>query len=315
MKPNHLLYAAVVLFIACWNSVGFHQGDEHFQIMEFANYKLGFLEKENLTWEFGEQMRPAFQPAIAFATYKFFSLFGEVNPHWMAFTLRLFSAALFLGLTVLIYRRYKTELPKKLLSWFGLLLFFHWCTIYGGIRFSGENWSGLFAGIGLLIYPIPGLQHRNNVFTPARKGPAIACFLAGVLFGLSFLLRYQMAVGVVGFGAWLLLVGKERWGRLGLTILGGLLALGFGTILDHWMYGEWVAAPWNYLRINVFEGVAATYGSRPVWAYPWLIFLRGIPPLSIIYVAAIGWFVYQYRRDPLTWLFAAFFVVHSMLSR
>jgi phosphatidylinositol glycan class B len=315
MKRTHLLLAALVLLITCWNSVGFHQGDEHFQIMEFAGYKLGFIEAELLPWEFGEQMRPAFQPALAYVAHLAFSVFGEVSPHWLTFFLRLVSAGLFLLLGVKIYRRYASVLPDNLLTWFSLLILFHWCTMYNGIRFSGENWSGMFVVFGFLLYPTPDLKSEDGIFTPSKAGPAWACFAAGLLFGLSFLLRYQMAVAVVGFGAWLLFIGRESWGRLALTIFGGILALCLGTVLDFWLYGEWVFAPWNYLRINVFEGVAATYGSLPVWAYLKLIVLRGIPPLGLIYLAAIGWFAWKYRRDPLTWLFVAFFLIHSLLSR
>jgi len=315
MSRKHLLTAAIVLLVACWNSVGYHQGDEHFQILEFAAYKAGLVEADVLPWEFGEQMRPALQPGIAYLFYQCFGLLGEAHPYWLAFFLRLISAAVFLWINVRLYRWYAPVLPNKLLPWFALLLLFHWCTLYSGIRFSGENWSGLALILGLLVYPLPKLSARKHLFTPGRGGPPWRCFAAGLLFGVSFLFRYQLALAVLGFGAWLLFVGRERWSRLGLVISGGLVALAFGTVVDYWFYGEWVIAPWHYLRINVFEGVAATFGSKPWWGYFELIFERGIPPLSLFYLAVPLWFAYRYRRDPLTWIFGVFFVVHCLLSR
>lgn len=315
MKPKHLYLALAVLLVSCWNSVGFHQSDEHWQILEFASYKLGNTPLENLAWEFGEQMRPALQPFMVYLSYRAFSVFGEVNPHWFTFFLRLVSAAMFLLIVFQLFRRYAPVFSPELKRLLGLFLLFHWVSVYVGIRFSGENWSGMLTVLGFLVYPIPATTSGKQQLTPTKNGPAWWCFAAGLLFGASFLLRYQMAVGVLGFGAWLLFVGKERWSRLALVILGGVVMLGIGAVLDYWMYGEWVNAPWNYLRINVFEGVAATYGSRPWWGYLELIFLRGIPPLGLVYLVAIGYFCWRFRRDPLSWLTIAFIIVHSILSR
>ncbi|MEM9261429.1 MAG: hypothetical protein AAGA62_17450, partial [Bacteroidota bacterium] len=315
MKQKYLGWSAIIILFACWNSVGFHQGDEHFQLLEFAGYKAGVIKSSDLAWEFGEQMRPALQPAIAYVTYRAFGLFGEVHPYWLAFFLRFVSAGLFLWVGLLLYRRHAQALPLNFRSWFALLVLFHWCTLYNGIRFSNENWSGLAFILGLLLYPSPTLKSRRYVFLPENLGTNWSCFGAGLLFGLSFLFRYQLAVAVIGFGAWLLFIGRERWWRLILVILGGSLTLGLGTLIDYWFYESWVIAPWNYLRINVFEGVAASFGSLPWWGYFKLIFERGVPPLSLLYLLVPFWFCYRYRRDPITWVFLAFFVVHSFLSR
>lgn len=315
MNWKYLGWSAAVLLFACWNSVGFHQGDEHFQLLEFAGYKAGIIAASDLAWEFDEQMRPALQPGIAYLAYRAFGLFGEVNPYWLAFFLRVVSASLFLWIGSLIYRRYAPALPQNLLRWLALLLLFHWCTIYSGIRFSNENWSGLAFVLGLLTYPIPKPSSHARIFLSEKPGTNWASFTAGLLFGLSFLFRYQLAVAIIGFGAWLLFIGKERWWRLALVVLGGIVMISLGTLVDYWFYGDWVLAPWNYLRINVFEGVAATFGTRPWWGYFELIFERGVPPLSLFYLLVPFWFCYRYRRDPITWIFLAFFIVHSALSR
>lgn len=315
MAQKHLLLAGLALLIACWFSVGFHQGDEHFQLLEFAAYKLGLIGAEQLPWEFGERMRPATQPAIAYALHRVWGVFGEVNPYYFAFLLRLLSAAGFLLLAVKVYERFAPRMPtQRLLGWLALGLLFNWCSVYSGIRFSGENWSGMAFACGLLLYPA-AVPRREDVFTPARAGGGAACFAAGLLFGLAFLFRYQVAIMVVGFGAWLLFVGRERWQRIGLVVLGGLCALAVGTLLDRWFYGEWVIAPWHYLRSNLIEGKAATFGSAPWWDYFRMVFERGVPPLSLLYLAAPLWFAWRFRRDPLTWAMVPFLLVHFLLSR
>lgn len=316
MTRKHLLLAAAALLIACWFSVGFHQGDEHYQIIEFAAYKVGLNTADQLPWEFGERMRPATQPAIAYAVYKVWSVVGDVNPYYFAFFLRLLSSGLFLWLAVRMYDRYAGRMPdQRLLRWLALGLLFNWCSVYSGIRFSGENWSGMAIAAGFLLYPFRFSDDQPTVFTPARSGAAMACLGAGLLFGLAFLFRYQVAILVVGLLAWLVFVGRERWSRVGLVILGGLVMVGLGTLLDYWLYDEWVVAPWHYLRSNLIEGKAATFGSAPWWAYFELVFERGVPPISLLYLAAPLWFMWRFRRDPLTWMMVPFLLVHFYLSR
>ncbi|TXF91231.1 hypothetical protein FUA23_03135 [Neolewinella aurantiaca] len=315
MAKKHLTLTIIALLTACWFSVGFHQGDEHFQILEFAGYKLGFIDAEQLPWEFGEQMRPATQPAIAYALYRLCGVAGEVNPYYFALLLRLLSAAGFLFLATRVYARFSERMPTgRLLSWLALGLLFNWCSVYSGIRFSGENWSAMAFAFGLLLYPA-AVPEREDTFTPAKTGGAAACFAAGLLFGLAFLFRYQVAIMVVGFGAWLIFIARERWSRLALVIAGGLIMLGIGTLLDRWFYDDWVIAPWHYLRSNLIEGKAATFGSAPVWGYFQMVFEKGVPPLSLIYIAAPLWFAWRFRRDPMTWVLIPFLLVHFLLSR
>ncbi|MFK8162486.1 MAG: hypothetical protein AB8H12_08480 [Lewinella sp.] len=342
MSRKYLIIAAVALLIACWNSMGFHQGDEHFQLLEFAAWKLGLMGQEDLTWEFAERMRPATQPAIVYAVYKVWSVFGEVNPYHFAFLLRLLSAAGFLLIAVKIWERYASVMPNaRLVKWLALGLLFNWCSVYSGIRFSGENWAGMALAAGFLLYPmgpLEGLVNReeptpnpphgrgllktlrafsknHQIFTPGREGQTFAAFGAGLLFGLAFLFRYQVAIMVVGFGAWLLFIRRETWQHIGLVVLGGLLALALGTLLDAWFYGEWVIAPWHYVRSNLIEGKAATFGSAPWWDYFRMVFERGVPPLGLLYIIAPLWFAWRYRRDPVTWMMVPFLLVHFLLSR
>ena len=423
--PRKLLYTSiVVLLVATWFSVGAHQGDEHFQVLEFMAYQLGMVPGEVLPWEFGAQMRPSLQPWLAYSLHCFFGVFTEVNPYLFAWFTRVLSAAAFLWLGTLLYRRYAPVFDARWRWWLAAGLLLSWCNVYAGIRFASEAWSGLCFLLGFLLVPFGGAvagargegreqgetprrpalggspwsvrrgpgerggdpekganqgtgqirkgdesaptdggsgggprrtvegaevvptdegigegtrrtgdrrrQQRSSqappqppgrregvtgLLTPGRDGGAWHYLLAGLLFGISFLFRYQLAIAVVALLAWLLVVNRTPLAKLLLIILGGVMALGLGTVLDYWFYGEWVIAPWNYLAENLLEGKAAEFGSRPWWGYLELIFERGVPPLSLVYLAATGWLVYRYRRDPVAWVTIAFIVVHSVLAR
>jgi phosphatidylinositol glycan class B len=317
LEKKYFLIAAIIMVFASWNSVGFHQGDEHFQVWEFAGYKLGIIPVEDLAWEFGEQMRPAAQPALAYAGYQVFSLGKTIDPFWITFIFRVLSSAFFLVVTWLLWRRFAPALrAQKLKHWLLLVLLFHWCTLYSGVRFSSENWSGLLLAVAFLLYPLPQADEKHR-FTPGggKTTHWYNYILAGGLFGLAFLFRYQVALMVVGFGAWLIFIGKEHFTRLVLLVLGGCAAVALGTVLDYWLYGEWVLAPWNYLAVNLIEGKAATFGSEPWWWYFIGVLEKGVPPLSLIYLGAGLWFFYRYRKDPITWMAIPFLLVHFYLSR
>lgn len=315
--PRHYLYLAVVLLlVTVWNATGYHQGDEHFQILEFAAYKVGLISGTDLPWEFEEQMRPALQPLMAYSLYRIMVLFGPVDPFLMAGLLRLFSAGFFLLLSVLLYQRYGPAFPKESTRrWLAIFLLFTWCNVYAGVRFASEFWSGATFIIGMLLFPTPQVADTRALPLVQSEGGAGHALAAGLFFGLSFELRYQMALAVVGFVAWLILVAKPKWRDVALMVMGGIALLGVGTIIDRWFYGDWVIAPWNYLAQNLIAGKAAEYGTKPWYGYIEYVFERGIPPLSLVYLAAIGYFCWRYRKDPITWSFLVFFVVHSLLSR
>ena len=66
--------------ITAFFSIGHLQSDEHFQVLEFAQYKLGKISATDLPWEFREKMRPSIQPWIAYSLIKLFHGIGLNNP-------------------------------------------------------------------------------------------------------------------------------------------------------------------------------------------------------------------------------------------
>jgi phosphatidylinositol glycan class B len=64
------LLSATALLILTYFSVGYYHPDEHFQILEFARWKLDPSRSEPLPWEFYHQMRPAIQPVMVVVIHK-----------------------------------------------------------------------------------------------------------------------------------------------------------------------------------------------------------------------------------------------------
>ena len=69
-KNKLYLFSYLFLILSSIFSVGFYHPDEHYQILEFANYKLGNINSSQLPWEFHEKIRPTLQPLLALITIK-----------------------------------------------------------------------------------------------------------------------------------------------------------------------------------------------------------------------------------------------------
>ena len=167
-----LLITFILHLITSINSVGFHHLDEHYQILEFANYKLGNNQPSDLPWEFEAKLRPAVQPAIAFLIIKFSQSIGITDPFTQAIFLRILSFLLSLLSVCLLLYAFKEEIKSKtLLKWFLYLSFFLWFAVYSHVRFSSEGWSGslFFIGFALFYYfKHKGLSNFNPFFALLR---------------------------------------------------------------------------------------------------------------------------------------------------
>ena len=118
-----VLYAGLALSLilhlcAAWLGEGRIPPDADYQILEFANFKIGLEPHLTLPWEFFEQIRPAIQPAIAYVVYQ---VFAEADPFQAAFVLRLVSAVLGFVSTLLLCFHAFRWLEQQ---WAQLALFF-----------------------------------------------------------------------------------------------------------------------------------------------------------------------------------------------
>src|SRR4051794_39151193 len=80
--------------LAAWLSAGFYHADEHFQIVEFANYLLGKSPASQLPLEYSHQLRPWLFPAILAGMTKILTTLGVSSPFSWAFGYRCVSSLL-----------------------------------------------------------------------------------------------------------------------------------------------------------------------------------------------------------------------------
>ncbi|MEI8346961.1 MAG: hypothetical protein WCG27_05815, partial [Pseudomonadota bacterium] len=68
--------------VAAYFSIGYHQLDEHFQILEFVNFKLGGVIPGEMAWEYHKKIRPWIQPFFYYGLTKSMLLAG-IKDHFI----------------------------------------------------------------------------------------------------------------------------------------------------------------------------------------------------------------------------------------
>lgn len=295
----------MLFILAAFMSTGSLQEDEHFQLLEFANFKLGNVPVDDLPWEYSEKMRPAFQVAIVYGICHTMEAIGIFDPFHVATILRIFAAILSFVSLYLFFNKYKAELIKKsTVLWFAGLTFFLWYIPCISVRFSSECFGTIFLLFAIAFYHVSG----------HKKSKSSHHFLAGLFLGLSFICRYQMGFMIIGLGMWVLFIKKENIKVIGLMAIGFLLSLGIGLVFDYWFYGKWVLSFYNYFYQNLVENKAAGFGTSPFWFYAQYTPLLVFPLFGIVIVPCIIAFFIKYPRHLFTWILIPFILIHHIIG-
>lgn len=255
-----LLLSLLAHLIAAVFTEGFHHYDEQFQMLEFVSYKLGRSPEADLPWEFRTQIRSWFMPALFIAIAKAWLFLGVDNPFTWALSFRLLSALMgWLSVAALVRLSFGWFHSEVLLRGAIVATSLLWFLPYIHARPSSESWSGslFFLGFSILMSAV----QRGG---PPTVGDGL---LSGALMGLAFECRYQTAILVVFALLWSLRYGRFRWSTHGAIALGLAGAVGLGTLVDRWGYGDWSFVPGDYARVNLLEGRAAQWGISPWWTY------------------------------------------------
>lgn len=281
--------------LAAFFSYGFHHPDEHYQILEFANYWVGLVpDASGLPWEFAAQIRPWFQPMLHGVAMKFALLINLYNPFTLVYLFRLAYAGLNVWVMWALWIEFKKryQLNPIWFLWISLIWFFP----YIHVRTSSENLAGIFLSFAFVLY----LRNRS-------------LFWIGILFGLSFISRFQVALGIFGFGLFLLFKDRKITKQQILLFVGFLLPVGLGFLLDRLGYGNWVFTPYRYFKVNLVDGVAATFNPYPWYQYfIWILQLN--PFVSIPLFAGCVLYFKRTRIDGTSAFVIAFFVLHLLIT-
>ena len=310
-----ILVLGGILAITAVVSLDFYQGDEHFQILEFVNYKLQGIPASLMSWEFHTQMRPWLQPAVYLGIAKLVGKLGLHDPFVLAAAFRLLSglfAWIMLSSMMLLSYHFFSDSSRRRASVYLLALL---CFLpYMFVRTTSESWSTSFCLLGYALL----LLGSRRLEGERRDFPGGVLFVVGLLWGLAFEFRVQCAFLILGFLLWMLFVARNKTSTaiLGIVIVGAGMAVtvALGTVVDWWGYGNPVFVPWNYFFQNIVRNASSNFGTLPWWAYfvlanNNLIAFVAIPLTVGILVAWV-----RYPKHSLVWGSLLYFLAHVAVA-
>tara|TARA_R110002072_G_scaffold1989_2_gene16382 strand:+ start:95698 stop:97236 length:1539 start_codon:yes stop_codon:yes gene_type:complete len=303
------LVGAVFHLIAAYFSEGFLQYDEHFEILEFLSFKLGITPESDLTMEYGITMRPWVQPFIYYPIIKVSQFLGIENRFVWAFFLRVISSVV--GFTSLVlfsnylFKIIKKETLRKLAI--GTLCLI-WFVPFIHARISSEALGGSFFMIAFSLLMLKVIDRENNSLKIHQS------LIIGILFGLSFTIRYHIGFMILFFFLWLLIFRKLKISELFFLSAGVFLMIGISVIIDYWGYGKWTLAPYFYYHQNIVLKLANKWGTSPWWGYFQSSMKKGTPIIALpIIITTILFWIKKWKHE-LTWVTLPFFFVHSYIA-
>ena len=308
IKPSIIVTVFCVSFALHLSASIFSEGRTHpdsdYQILEFANFKVGNESNLTLPWEFFDKIRPALQPVLAFVVHEFV---GNGDPFQTAFLLRLMSAVLgFASCWSLCFYAFRWLTERWAQYALIVLTGFFWLLPVLNARFASETWAAAFLAMSIV------LVHRACERGGHRRiGWAI---VSGLCLAILFYLRFPVAFAILGLGLWVIFIARPGLRVLGGMMLGVALGLTLNILIDYWFYEEWVITPINYFAANLIEGRAAGYGLDPWWYFIEKIFFLLVPPVSLFLMLMV---VVAWLRKPkhvLTWVSVFFLVGHSLVG-
>ena len=166
--PFLLKWFLIGFFIHCLFAIfstGFHHFDEHFQILEFLNAKLGKTPIKELPWEFHHQMRSWTQPGLYLLMAKFWSLLSIEDPFFWVFSFRLLTSLVgwisLCSLCLAVFFLFKENIKRK---WAIILLNLTWYIPYIQTRPSSEGLgSNVFIlGLSMMIWGLMRQKSQRN---------------------------------------------------------------------------------------------------------------------------------------------------------
>ncbi|GAA4450985.1 hypothetical protein [Rurimicrobium arvi] len=294
----------LVISLSAWFSLGYHQMDEHFMILEYPLYKAGVIPQRLIPWEFLQEIRPSLQPYLAQGLFSLLHLIGIDDAFIRTFILRLLSGWLAWWVTARIGLHVAASIAQERLRkcWIGALSLL-WFLPYLDVRFSSENMAGIAFVSALLVLPV--LSEDRPVDAPLRKW-----VITGLLLAFSFFFRFQMAFAIIGLLVWILLKGRPLKRAIAGLCLGALLGIGINLFADYSFYGHWVLTPYNYFHANIVQDAASDYGVNPWYDYVLMFIGTAAPPLSIVLLCLFATGMVKNFFKPMVFVMIPFLLGH-----
>lgn len=301
-KNSHkviLLLSIILYTIVAISSSGYHQEDENYQIVGFAEYKLG--NTNEISWEYKQRIRSAVQPMLCMGIFCLLRFLQITDPFILALFLRLLTCVLSIIIITFFVNTCLPDLKEKYWIWFLGASYFLWFLPYINVRFSSESWSGLFCLLSIALVQYASKKKKNLHY-----------ILIGLVIGLAVLFRFQAILLAFGLLCWCYFIGGIKGKHFFLIIISSVLIICSGIMIDSWFYHKLTFSLYNYIEINILKDVASFFGRLP-WYYI-LIYIIKAPtfPIGVLLLSSIVVLTGCNPKSIYVWCIIPFLLIHFL---
>jgi len=281
-----LILAILTRLLAVIFSKGFGWFDDHFLVIEAAqswvdgyDYNRWLPGSEGNEGPTGHNL---FYTGLHYLLFRLFSIMGFDDPQAKMFVVRLLHAALSLLVIVFGYRLSLQAGGRHAARMAALLLAVMWFFPFLAVRNLVE-----FACVPFLMWGTWLLSRESD-----SRRRLLYAFLAGMLLGLAFSVRFQTLIYAGGMGLALLITG--RW-KEALATGAGIITAAFVCLatIDLFIWGYPFAELAEYIRYNMHH--YGEYITGPWHRYLLVIVLLLVPPVSLFLLFG---FFYGFIKKP-----------------
>jgi hypothetical protein len=288
--PLWVILSLAILFrvLAAFFARGFGMHDDHFQVIEVAQ---GWLDGKNIWFDTPETIRRSLvYPGLHYILFSFLERISITDPQAKMLIVRLIHALYSLLIVIYGYLIARRISDIKTANKVGLLLAVFWILPFMSVRNLIE------------VVCIPPMM--GGFYYTLKKDSIKNWYIAGLLFGLSVILRYQLFMMVGGLMLVLIILKKFRaFAAFG---LGALTSLFFIEGIVNWIaWGSPVKPIVNYVIYNI--QARNDYVTGPFYNYLLLLIGALIPPISFFWLYGFlhNWKKYAILFWPVFLLIAA----------
>jgi hypothetical protein len=287
-----------VIFARGWGMI-----DDHFLVIESAQSWVDGHDYND--WlpgsprNHGPTGHSFFYSGFHFLLFYFFKLVHLTSPQIKMFIVRFLHAGLSLVTVYYGYRITEKLHSKETARLAALLLALYWFMPWISVRNLVE--------VVCIPFLVMGVWVIIREEKPAR--PFLNYLLAGILFGLAFVLRIQ--TGTFTLGIFAVLLFRKQWQGVLATITGFIIPMIlFQGTIDYFIWGKPFAESLTYIRYNL-SGTDA-YIVLPWYQYFIVVLGLLIPPVSFFLFFG---FLRTWKKQLLLFVpVALFFIFHSCIS-
>ena len=320
-KDLFIFFSIAVIFylVAALYSTTFSNADQHFQTLEFADFKRTGTGEEALPWEYHRKIRSWIQPYLYVVILDFADAVGITNPINQDRLIRLITGAAAVTSLALFAVTMAWWLPLRgqrrlLIGMLALTWMFPWFFT----RTSSEAWTSIFVLMALNTLfllrrnpePMSPTAPTGRPFVGRMDFTYEGLALSGICIALAFLFRYQTGPVFVVLGLWMLIAARTSVLKMSFFTAIVALTVGLGVGLDFLGYGSFELVPLNNVKANVVDGIASKFGVSPWHFYFTLPFTE---PMGGVLIVVIVYYWIRFPLSLLTLMTAFFIVQHSFI--